>query len=213
MVRSFCQICVLILGASAATGGTAWAQSIPTSAEQPGQADTAEVVAGTYMVDPAHTQVIWEVNHMGFSMLSGMLGASGGTLSIDPENIEATSLEVVFKIEDLRATFAPFAGHLLTNDFFAATQYPSARFLSSSVKANKNGSATISGALTIKDMTQPVTIKAVFLGAGLNPMNDKLNIGFSGTAAIKRSDFNLGAHSPEVSDEVLLTINAAFIAE
>lgn len=193
--------------------GAARAQTIPTTAEQPGQPDTAAILAGTYVVDPAHTQVVWAVNHMGISMLNGMLGASGGKLNIDPEKLDATSLDVAFTIEDISVSFAPFAEHLLTDDFFAAAQYPEARFVSTAVEANKDGTATISGDLTIKDITQQITIKAAFLGAGINPMDEKLNIGFSGTASIKRSDFGLGAYAPGISDEVQLTINAAFIAQ
>jgi polyisoprenoid-binding protein YceI len=72
--------------------------------------------------------------------------------------------------------------------------------------------ATITGDLTIKGITKPVTLQAEFVGAGANPMNKKLNFGFRGTGQIKRSDFGLGMAAPVVSDQVDLTINAAFQA-
>lgn len=189
------------------------AQSIATTADQPGQPDTSAVVAGTYVVDPAHTQVLWELNHMGLSTLAGMFGASGGTLTLDPDNLNATALDVTFDIADISVTFAPFADHLLSDDFFSVENHPTARFVSTVVDTETDGTATITGELTIKDVTQQITIDATFVGAGINPMDEKLHVGFSGTATIARSDFGLGAYAPAVSDTVQLAINAAFMAE
>ena len=75
------------------------------------------------------------------------------------------------------------------------------------------GTATITGNLTVKNVTKPVTLKATFIGAGANPMNKKLNFGFRATGSINRSDFNVGAYAPVVSDKVDLVVNAAFAAQ
>ncbi len=178
----------------------------------PGTPNTAAVTAGTYNVDPAHTQVTWTLNHMGFSMLSGQFGAQGGTLTIDPAKPAAAKLDVTFAIDQLSVTAEPFAHHLKSKDFFDAATYPTARFVSTSVVASGKG-ARITGNLTIKNVTKPVTIDATFVGAGTNPMSKKLNFGFRGTATIKRSDFGLGYATPVVADSVKLDINAAFTAQ
>ena len=177
----------------------------------PGTPNTAAVTAGTYNVDPAHTQVTWTLNHMGFSMLSGQFGAQGGTLTIDPAKPAAAKLDVTFAIDQLSVTAAPFANHLKSKDFFDAATYPTARFVSTAVVASGTG-ARITGNLTIKNVTKPVTIDATFVGAGTNPMSKKLNFGFRGTTTIKRSDFGLGYATPVVADTVKLDINAAFTA-
>jgi polyisoprenoid-binding protein YceI len=189
------------------------AQSIPTTPEQPAQPDAAAVVAATYAVDPAHTHVLWEVNHMGISMLQGMFGAQEGSLTLDPANLEAAQLDVSFAIADIAVTFPPFGEHLLSADFFDADAYETARFSSTSVTVHDENGAAITGDLTIKDNTHPVTIEARFVGAGINPMDENLHVGFTGTASILRSDFDLGAYTPAISDEVLLVINAAFFAD
>ena len=188
--------------------------AIPAMAQtgQPGMPNKAAVAAGTYAVDPAHTQVTWTLNHMGFSMLSGQFGAQGGTLTIDPAKPAAAKLDVTFAIDQLSVTAAPFANHLKSKDFFDAATYPTARFVSTAVTASGD-SAKITGNLTIKNVTKPVTIDATFVGAGVNPMNKKLNFGFRGTATIKRSDFGLGYATPLVGDSVKLDINAAFVAQ
>lgn len=198
----------LILAALIATA------AIPAVAQTglPGTASKTAITAGTYKVDPAHTQVTWTLNHMGFSMLSGQFGAQGGTLTIDPAKPNAAKLDVTFAIDQLSVTAAPFANHLKSKDFFDAATYPTARFVSTSVVASGNN-AKITGNLTIKDQTKPVTIDATLVGAGTNPMSKKVNFGFRGTTTIKRSDFGLGYATPVVADSVKLDINAAFSAQ
>ena len=188
--------------------------AIPAVAQTglPGTQNKALVTAGTYAVDPNHTQVTWTLNHMGFSMLSGQFGAQGGTLTIDPAKPNSAKLDVTFAIDQLSVTAAPFANHLKSKDLFDAATYPTARFVSTSVVASGNR-AKITGNLTIKDQTKPVTIDATLVGAGTNPMSKKLNFGFRGTTTIKRSDFGLGYATPVVADSVKLDINAAFSAQ
>lgn len=68
--------------------------AIAQVASTPGMPGTAstKIAAGTYQVDPAHTQVTWTVNHMGFSMLQGQFGASEGSITIDPAKPAATKV-------------------------------------------------------------------------------------------------------------------------
>ncbi|USU09651.1 YceI family protein [Sphingomonadaceae bacterium OTU29MARTA1] len=198
----------LILAALALTA------AIPAIAQTglPGTQSKAAVTAGTYKVDPAHTQVTWTLNHMGFSMLSGQFGAQDGTLTIDPAKPAAAKLDVTFAIDQLSVTSSGFSNHLKSKDFFDVATYPTARFVSTAVVASGN-TAKITGNLTIKNVTKPVTIDATFVGAGTNPMNKKVNFGFRGTTTIDRSDFGLGMAVPVVSDQVKLDINAAFVAQ
>lgn len=193
-------------------GAPAAAQVIPSTVEQPGQAEASRIPSGTYNVDPHHTLASWAVNHMGFSILNGLFGASGGSITLDPAQPAESKVDVTFKIAELSVTTPEFREHLQSPDFFDAAKYPTARFVSTSVVAGEGNRATIVGNLTVKDQTRPVTIDAAFVGAGTNPMSRKLNVGFHGTTTIKRSDFGVGFGVPVVSDEVKLDIQAAFAA-
>lgn len=175
----------------------------------PGQPNPSLVTAGTYKVDPNHTQVTWKVNHLGFSLLQGQFGASGGQITVDPAKPQATRLEVTFDVNQLSTTSDAFTKHLKSDDFFNVAAHPTARFVSRTVQVNGD-KATITGDLTIKDMTRPVTLQATFVGAGPNPRGGKLNFGFRATGRINRSEFGLGMAAPMVSDRVDLEINAAF---
>jgi polyisoprenoid-binding protein YceI len=81
---------LLLLAASVPiASGSALAQ-MPTTA--PGAPDPRHVVARTYKVDPAHTQILWQVNHMGFSLFDGAFADPTGTLTLDPKQSSAAVL-------------------------------------------------------------------------------------------------------------------------
>ena len=188
------------------TSAAALAQ--PTSAPASSSSAT-KVQAGTYKIDPDHTQVIWSVDHFGFSRLYGMVGGMSGTLRLDPARLDQAAVQVDIPLSGLTVTSPGFAKHLQTADLFDTAKFPTARFVSRQVSA-RGQQATIAGDLTIKGVTKPIVLQARFHGAGANPMNKAETVGFSATAKLKRSEFNLGYAVPAVSDEVQLEITAAF---
>ncbi|MDB5688958.1 MAG: hypothetical protein JWL91_834 [Sphingomonas bacterium] len=187
------------------------AMAVPTfvTAQMPGAPDAARVTAGTYKVDPNHTQVVWSVNHLGFSNLYGMFGAKGGSLTIDPKNLAAAKVSIEFSTADLSVTSTQFGTHLKSGDFFDVSKFPTATFVSTGVQASGT-SAKIMGNLTVHGVTRPVTLDAKLMGAGPNPMSKAATVGFTATATVKRSEFGLGMATPVVSDDVTLHITAAF---
>ena len=201
-----------ILLAALAVPATAQAPQMPK--EAPGAPDAKRVTAGTYKVDSGHTQVLFEINHLGFSEYSGMFVEPTGTLMLDPANPGAAKVDIAFPIAKVRSTVAALDEHLKKPDFFDAAQFPEGRFTSTKVVATGN-TATIAGNLTLHGVTKPVTLNARFVGAGTMAMGGpaKLNIGFQATTTIKRSDFGMSMGIPLVGDQVKLTINAAFAKE
>lgn len=188
------------------------AQSAP---QVPGQVDATRVIAGTYTADPAHSLIAWEVNHFGFSDYIGLFGDVAGTLTLDPANLSAASVDVTIPVARVTTASSGLTDHLLRPgkdgakpDFFGP-EPAEARFVSTSVDAT-GPSATIDGNLTLNGITRPVTLAAEFTGAGNNPYNKKLTVGFSATTTIKRSDFGIDTAIPLVSDEVELEIHVAF---
>lgn len=177
--------------------------------ELPGAADLARVEAGTYQVDADHTQVIWTVNHMGLSPLTGMFGRMSGTLNLDPKAPEAAKVEIAIPMAGLTVTSEAFAKHLASPEFFDTAKFPSGRFTSTKI-AVSGSSARIDGDLTVHGVTRPVTLDATFFGAGIDVVSKLETIGFTATATVKRSDFGLGFAAPLVSDDVSLEITGVF---
>ncbi|MEL0252782.1 MAG: YceI family protein [Novosphingobium sp.] len=185
--------------------------------EVPGKADKSRVTAGTYTADPAHSLVGWQVNHFGFNDYFGLFGDVSGTLMLDPANPAAAKVSVKIPVSKVITANAGLTAHLLkpgaegkAADFFGATP-ADATFVSTSVSPGSDGvSAAITGDLTLIGLTKPVTVNAVFSGAGTNPYTKAATVGFHGKAVIKRSDFNVKYGLPFVSDEVPLNITIAF---
>lgn len=200
--------------AAVAASAAAFAQ-IPT--EKPGAPDRTRVTGGTYSADPAHTLVGWRVDHLGFSDYFGLFGEVTGTLAIDPANPSAAKLDVTIPVNPVVAS-AALREHLLRPgkdgkkpDFFGP-EPKAARFVSTSVSPGADGtSAYILGNLSLNGRTRPVAIQARFTGAGT--MMGSEQVGFSGRAVIRRSDFGIDTGIPLVSDEVELDLTAAFMKE
>ena len=191
--------------------------AIPAAAQMPaaapGRADPALATAGSYHVDTGHTQVLFTVTHMGFSQYTGQFTQPTGTLKLDPRNPAASHVTITFPIDKVSTTVPALDAHLKRADFFEADKYPTATFVSTRIVA-RGQSATITGNLTLKGVTRPVTLAATFVGAGPAPMGaHKTNVGFHATTTIKRSDWGVSYGIPLVSDRVDLVINAAFEAD
>ena len=183
----------------------------------PGSRNVAAITGGTYTVDPGHTLVGWEVDHLGFSPYFGIFGDVTGTLTLDPKNPAASKVDVTIPVSKVTTASAGLTAHLLRPgkdggkpDFFGASP-ADAKFVSTNV-AVSGETAKITGNLTLNGVTKPVTLDASFYGAGKMPaqMGGKENVGFRATATIKRSDFGVSMGIPMVSDEVKLNIAAAF---
>ena len=187
------------------------AAAMPAVAQMPapGSMSTSGIAAGTYQVDPAHSQVAWTLNHLGFSLYHGLFGNPSGSLTIDPAKPAAASLTISFPIANVLTTSDKLNQHLMSPDFFDAAKFPTATFKSTRVTVS-GMSATVEGNLTLKGVTKPVTLAATFTGAGTNPMSKASTVGFSATGTVKRSDFGINYGLPAVGDQVDLALTGAF---
>ena len=167
------------------------------------------VTAGTYTVDPNHTQILYTYKHLGLTENMGLLSGATGSLTLDPKAPNASKLSIDVPVNTIHTTIAKLDEELVSPMFFDAAKFPTAHFESTSISA-KGETATINGNLTIHGVTKPATIHATFAAAGANPMSKKDSIGFQGTATVNRADFGLGMAVPMVADRIDLTITAAF---
>ena len=194
-------------GAAALTFGALHAQGGPPPALA--THDASKVTAGTYKLDPNHTQIMYAYKHLGLTQNMGLMSGATGTLTLDPKAPNNSKLSVDVPINTIHTTIAKLDEELVSPMFFDAAKCPNAHFESTSVSA-KGNSATINGNLTIHGVTKPATIHATFAAVGPNMMSKKEYVSFNGTAKIKRSEFGVGMGVPMVGDDVNLTITAAF---
>ncbi len=195
-----------VIAATVAATQQASSQPAPTV---PGAKDVARIAAGTYATDPAHTLVGWRVSHLGFNDYFGQFGNVAGTLTLDPANPAAASVDITVPVSGLATASSGLTAHMQRADFFDMANHPDVRFVSTGVTVDGTA-ARIAGNLTIRGITRPVTLDTQFVGAGDNPFNRKATVGFHAPTTSHRSDWGLTSGVPVVSDAVELTISAAF---
>ena len=160
----------------------------------------------TYKMDPAHTDVIAQWSHFGYSNPIAHFGQADGTIVYDAENIAASSVEVTLPMSGMSSHVGAFDDHLRSAELFDVANFPQATFKSTKVEAAGEGKLSITGDLTIKGVTQPVVLAATINKVADHPMSGQPTAGFDATTTIKRSDFGLGLYAPAVSDEVQIRI-------
>ena len=167
----------------------------------------------TYNLDPTHTMVLASWNHMGFSNPSANFSIDKGTLVYDAAKPSNSRVDVTMPLNLMTSFVKDLDTHLWGKDFFQSDVYPTATFKSTKVQAISKNKLKVTGNLTIKNITKPVTLDVTLNGTGEHPMLKKKAIGFDATTTIKRSDFGVGAFAPAVSDKVKLRITTEATAQ
>ena len=174
-----------------------------------------KVQPGTYAIDASHSNVEFAVRHMMISTVKGRFGDVQGTVVI-PES-GAPTVDVTIGTTSIDTRSDQRDGHLKSADFFDAARYPEMRFRSTTVDPVEGG-FTVTGDLTIRDITRPVTLTVTEEGAGVDPWGNQ-KAAFSATGKINRGDFGLNWNAALetggvlVSDEVKLIIDAQLVKQ
>jgi polyisoprenoid-binding protein YceI len=161
----------------------------------------------TYTLDPNHSYVLWHINHFGFSNPSGKWEAEG-TLVLDEQKPQNSKVNATIAVGDMITGIPELDKHLKGTDFFDVDKYPTATFVSDKVTPTSKTTAKVHGILTLHGISKPVTLDVKLNKLGENPVNHKVGAGFSATTDIKRSDFDIKAYIPGLSDAVKLNIEA-----
>jgi len=170
-------------------------------------ASAAYAAPKSYVLDSSHSQIVFEYNHLGFSTTYGMFSGFEGAIEFDAEDPAASSVEVSFPVISMFTGWEARDQHFMSGDFFDAAEDEMVTFASTSIEVTGDTTALISGDLTLNDVTIPVVLDAQLNQAGTHPIANKEWLGFSATTTLVRSDFNVGAFAPYVSDEVKVAIS------
>lgn len=173
-------------------------------------ADTATTTK-TWTIDPAHSVVEFAVKHMMFTTAKGRFQDFSGTITFDEQNVENSSVDVTIQTASINTNTEDRDAHLRSADFFDSEQYPEATFRSTKVEPKRGNDFTVTGDLTIKGVTNQVTLDATYQGSGKNPWGVEV-AGFEAKTSFNRKDFGLTWNQALesggvlVSDEVKLTL-------
>jgi polyisoprenoid-binding protein YceI len=160
-----------------------------------------EVPTGHWTVDPVHSRLGFVARHMMVSKVRGAFKDFQGDVTI-AENPLDSKISFVVQMESIDTGNGDRDGHLRTNDFFDVTQHPTMQFESTSIEGD-DGNYEVTGDLTIKGTTKPVTFDVEFEGTGGDPWGGT-RAGFSASATINRKDWGIEWNAPLETGGVML---------
>ena len=146
-------------------------------------------ITGDYTIDTSHSRLGFVARHAMVTKVRGQFGAFEGTARIDEANPSSSKVDLTIQVASVDTGSADRDGHLKSGDFFDVETYPTITFTSTEVKRDGSDWA-VTGDLTIKDVTKPVTIEFEHTGSARDPFGN-LRVGFEGETTINRKDWGL----------------------
>ena len=179
-----------------------------------------EPEAGTrslWQFDPYHTQVEFSAKHLGMMTVRGLFADVTATGFIDPDHPEASSVDVTIQTASIRTHNPQRDNDLRASNFLEVDKYPTITFKSTKIEAAGQDRFTMTGDMTIKGNTRPVTLSVVKYGE-FNDPNMGHRIGYSAEGKINRKDFGMTFSMMLdgrliVSDEIKIFIEGEFVEQ
>ncbi len=146
----------------------------------------------TWKADKSHTAIQFKVQHMIFSQVTGRFNDYDVTaVTPTPDEFENGSVEVTIQTKSIDTNNEQRDNHLRSNDFLNAEQFPVITFKSKSLKKTGDKKYTLTGDLTIRDVTKPVELELELYGIGQTMQGKRTIAGFHVSGTIDRFDFNV----------------------
>lgn len=165
-----------------------------------------------FVLSKDHTDVVFEISHVGYSMKHGWFRDMVGTLSFDAEKPELSSLDVTIKSGSIDTNNAQRDKDLSGPNFLDTVKFPDLHFVSTRVIRSGNQALEVEGNLTLHGITKPMVLHTKLNKLGPNPFTHSATVGFTAHGSLMRSDFGIGSMIPLLGDEVSITIDAEFDA-
>lgn len=146
-------------------------------------------VAGTWDIDPAHSEVGFVVRHLVVTKVRGRFASFNGTI-VTAENPLESSVDISIDLNSITTNQEQRDAHLRSADFFEVETYPTMTYKGSGVR-QEGDHFVLDGELTLKGVTKVVPLTFEVNGIGENPLTNGVVAGFSGHASINRKDFNV----------------------
>jgi polyisoprenoid-binding protein YceI len=173
----------------------------------------AEAAPVKYTYDKLHSQILFSVDHMGFTRSHGRFNKFDGTFMLDEQNPEGSSAEITIDTNSVDMADATWDEHV-KEKFLETAKFPAMSFRSTKIVRTGEKTATMTGDLTLHGVTKPVTLDVVLNQIGPHPMaKERRDAGFTLTGKLKRSDFGMSGAIPLVGDDVALTIEVHGMGE
>jgi polyisoprenoid-binding protein YceI len=173
-------------------------------------------LTGAYTIDPAHSQIGFVARHAMVTKVRGTFDDFAGTVAFDAADPAATAVTVTIQAASINTRNPQRDAHLRSNDFFAMETYPGITFVSTELRQTGDNSFDLTGSLTVKGITNLITIPFTYEGAATDPYGN-LRLGFEGAVTINRRDYGVTWNAALetggflVSDKIVLEFEVSAI--
>jgi len=177
---------------------------------------TLNELSGSYTVDAAHTRVGFVARHAMVTKVRGAFNEFEGYIVVDGADLAASRAALTIEASSIDTRNADRDGHLRSNDFLGMEEFPQIVFVSTGVKQTGATSLELAGDLTIKGVTNSVTVPFDFEGGATDPFGNQ-RIGFEGAVSISRKDYGITWNTALetggvlVSDKIVLELEVSAI--
>jgi polyisoprenoid-binding protein YceI len=173
---------------------------------------------GSWQLDPYHTQVEFSARHLGMMTVRGHFAEVTTTGDIDPEHPEKSSVQATIQARSVRTNNEVRDNDLRSEHFLDVEHYPVITFTSTRVEAAGDDRYTLTGDLTIKGTTRPVTLEVTRYGEFNDPGMMGHRIAYGASTKINRRDFGLTFNAVldgrlVVSEEIHITIEGELVEQ
>lgn len=188
---------------ASAAGGVFMGVAAPQAVQA---APSLAVKPGAFAVDNVHSSVLFRIKHLSVAYNYGRFNTVSGEFLLDGTNPENSVLNVTVQAESVDTNNAGRDKHLRSQDFFSAKEFPTITFVGKSFKKGTGSTFEVTGDLTLRGVTKPVTVTIDDTGTGKGREGGEV-AGLETRFTIKRSDFDVSyLVGPALADEVTLIV-------
>jgi len=172
----------------------------------------------TWTIDPAHSNIDFAVKHLMIATVKGSFGAVKGTVTFDESKPANSKVEAEIETTSITTRADQRDTHLRSPDFFDVEKYPTMKFKSTRIEAAGDGEFKVTGDLTIRDVTKPITLSVTDEGRARDPWGGERAV-FSAKGKLNRGDYGLHwnqaleAGGVLVGDEIKISIDVEVVKQ
>lgn len=152
----------------------------------------AIAAAPKWDLDPAHSGIYFGIDHI-YSTVRGYFEGFKGTVMFSPDDLAGSRLDFEVDVKSINTGNTKRDGHLNSEDFFDSKKFPTMSFTSTAIKHVKDNQYLVEGKMTVKDVSEAVSVPFTLLGVKAHPFDDKSDVaGFEARMTIDRLAYHVG---------------------
>jgi polyisoprenoid-binding protein YceI len=161
-------------------------------------------ITGEYTLDPAHSRIGFTARHAMVTKVRGSFNAFEGTAYLDGDDPSRSTARLSIKAASIDTRNEQRDAHLRSNDFLDLDNHPEITFVSTAVRPVDATTYEVTGDLTIKGVTKPVTVPFTYEGSAVDPFGNQ-RVGFEGAVTINRKDWGVNWNAALEAGGVLVS--------